>query len=46
VDELFARLRDDPPFQRFASGRGLDSRKRAPQLLVDQLCALAGSPCV
>ncbi|MGE5283663.1 MAG: group I truncated hemoglobin [Actinomycetota bacterium] len=46
VDDLFARLRDDPQFQRFASGRSLDSLKRARQLLVDQLCALAGGPCV
>jgi hemoglobin len=46
VDDLFARLRTDPQFQRFASGRSLDSHHRARQLLVDQLCALAGGPCI
>ncbi len=46
VDDLFARMREDPLFQRFASGRSLDSHHRARQLLVDQLCALAGGPCI
>jgi hemoglobin len=46
VDDLFARLREDPQFQRFASGRSLDSHHRARQLLVDQLCELSGGPCI
>jgi len=46
VDDLFARLREDPRFQRFASGRSLDSHHRARQLLVDQLCMLSGGPCI
>jgi hemoglobin len=46
VDDLFALLRADPSFARFASGRSADSHLRTRQLLVDQLCALAGGPCV
>jgi hemoglobin len=46
VDDLFASLRADPRFTRFATGRSTDSHLRARQLLVDQLCALAGGPCV
>jgi hemoglobin len=46
VDGLFALLRADPRFARFALGRSTDSHLRARQLLVDQLCALAGGPCV
>jgi len=46
VDDLFSRIRSDPQFARFTSGRSLDSNLRARQLLVDQLCALAGGPCL
>jgi hemoglobin len=46
VDDLFSRIRSDPQFARFGSGRSLDSSQRARQLLVDQLCALAGGPCI
>ena len=45
IDDLFARMRDDPEFARF-SVRSVDSRQRARQLLVDQICALAGGPCI
>lgn len=45
IDDLFARLREDPKFARF-SVRSLDSHHRARQLLVDQICALAGGPCI
>lgn len=45
IDDLFARLRSDPLFERFAAGRSLDSHHRARQLLVDQLCSLSGGPC-
>jgi hemoglobin len=45
IDELLARMGADAAFHRFA-GRSLDSRNRTRQLLVDQLCALAGGPCV
>ncbi len=46
VDDLFARLRADARFARFGQGRSVDSHRRARQLTVDQLCALAGGPCV
>lgn len=46
VHELFARMKEDPQFQRFAMGRSLNSHNRARQLLVDQLCELAGGPCI
>ena len=45
VDDLFQMLRSDPRFSRFAMGRSIDSHQRARQLLVDQLCQLAGGPC-
>ncbi len=46
VDDLMARMRSDPMFMRFGTSRSLDSRARTRQLLVDQMCALAGGPCV
>ena len=46
IDDLFAFMRADPGLARFASGRALDSRERGRQLLVDQICHLAGGPCV
>jgi hemoglobin len=45
IDDLFALLRADPRFRRFGAGRSLDSHLRARQLLVDQVCSLAGGPC-
>jgi hemoglobin len=45
VDDLFQMLRSDPRFSRFGMGRSMDSHQRARQLLVDQLCQLAGGPC-
>jgi hemoglobin len=45
VDELFALLRADPRFSRFGMGRSIDSHQRSRQLLVDQICQLAGGPC-
>jgi hemoglobin len=46
VDDLFVQLKADPNFARFATGRSRDSHMRARQLIVDQLCALSGGPCV
>lgn len=46
VDDFFAAMRDDPRFARFGTGRGADSKQRAQQLTVEQLCALSGGPCV
>lgn len=45
IDDLFASLRADPGFARFGMGRSMDSHHRARQLLVDQVCNLAGGPC-
>lgn len=45
VDDRLARMNSDPIFMRFGTGRSLDSRARARQLFVDQVCALAGGPC-
>lgn len=44
VDDLFEMLMSDPKFSRFGMGRSIDSHQRARQLLVDQLCQLAGGP--
>ncbi|MGD1157785.1 MAG: group 1 truncated hemoglobin [Terriglobia bacterium] len=46
IDEFLNRFRSEPRFARFGGGRSLDSRQRARQLLVDQICSLAGGPCV
>ncbi len=45
IDDLFRALKSDPRFGRFGTGRSLDSRRRAQQLLVEQMCELAGGPC-
>ena|ERR1043166_3393666 len=45
IDETYQRLRDDPRFSRFST-RSTSSRERARQLLVDQICHLAGGPCL
>ena len=46
IADLFQRLKEDERFRRFGLGRGLDSKARAQQLTVEQICALAGGPCV
>jgi len=46
IDGMLMRMREDPQFARFAMGRSEDSHRRARQFLVDQLCALAGGPCL
>jgi hemoglobin len=46
VADLFQRLKEDPRFARFGPGRSLDSKVRVQQLTVEQLCTLAGGPCV
>ena|SRR5205814_198828 len=45
IDETYKMLRNDPRFSRFST-RSIDSQKRARQLLVDQICQLAGGPCL
>ena len=46
IDDFYALQRADASLARFAMGRSQDSRQRSRQLLVDQLCHLAGGPCV
>ncbi len=46
VDEFLRRLRADPMFARFGGGRSHDSTRRGRELLVSQMCELAGGPCV
>ena len=46
VDDFIAQLVKDPAFQRFGGGRSMDSLHRTRQLVVDQICNLAGGPCV
>ena len=46
IDDLYARMRADPKLQRFSAGRSVDSKNRARQLFVDQICALSGGPCI
>ncbi len=46
IAELMSSFGSDPKLARFSVGRSLDSRQRSRQLLVDQICALAGGPCV
>src|SRR5690348_18344435 len=46
IDEFLRRMRADPMFARFAGGRSLDSVRRGRELLVGQMCALSGGPCV
>jgi hemoglobin len=44
VDDTYQMLRNDARFARFAA-RSVDSQQRGRQLLVDQICHLAGGPC-
>lgn len=46
IGDLFQRLKEDPRFARFGAGRSLDSKARVQQLTVEQICELAGGPCV
>ena len=45
IDDLFALMRADCRFERFGTGRGLDSRRRAQQLTVELICSASGGPC-
>ena len=45
VDDTYRMLRNDPKFIRFST-RSTDSQQRARQLLIDQICNLAGGPCL
>ncbi len=46
IDEFLSRFGSDPRLARFGGGRGLDSRQRTRQLIVEQICSLAGGPCM
>ena len=45
-DDFLGRLSTDPQFTKFFVGHSTDSVKRIRQLIVDQLCAATGGPCV
>jgi hemoglobin len=45
VDDTYRMLRNDSIFSRFST-RSIDSQQRARQLLIDQICHLAGGPCL
>src|SRR5918911_11051 len=46
TDDFVGRLAADPQLGRFFVGHSTDSLKRIRQLVVDQLCAATGGPCV
>jgi hemoglobin len=46
TDEFLVRLVTDKKLGRFFTGVSKDSQKRIRQLVVDQLCAATGGPCV
>jgi hemoglobin len=46
TDDFLARLVADQQFTKFFVGHSTDSIKRIRQLIVDELCAATGGPCV
>ena len=46
VDDFIGRMAGDPQLSRFFVGHSTESLQRIRQLVVDQLCAAAGGPCV
>ena len=46
TDDFIGRLVADPQLTRFFVGHSTDSKVRIRQLVVDQLCAATGGPCV
>lgn len=46
TDDFIGRLLNDRQLGRFFTGASTDSKKRIRQLVVDQLCAATGGPCV
>jgi len=46
TDDFIGRLIADPQLGRFFQGVSTDSQKRIRQLVVDQLCAATGGPCL
>jgi len=45
-DDFIGRLASDKQLSRFLVGLSSDSQKRLRQLVVDQLCAATGGPCI
>ena len=46
TDDFIVRLATDPKVGRFFTGLSDNSKARVRQLVVDQLCAATGGPCV
>ena len=46
TDAFIPRLVSDPTLAKFFTGHSTDSLKKIRQLIVDQLCAATGGPCV
>ena len=46
VDDYVARLTRDPALSRLFAGAAPESKGRMRQLMLDQLCAMSGGPCV
>ena len=46
TDDFIRRLATDAKLQRFFTGLSDNSKARVRQLVVDQLCAAAGGPCI
>jgi hemoglobin len=46
TDDFIGRLVTDKSLGRFFGGASDDSKKRIRQLVVDQLCAATGGPCI
>jgi hemoglobin len=46
TDDFIGRLVSDKQLSRFFGGVSLDSQKRIRQLVLDQLCAATGGPCI
>jgi hemoglobin len=46
TDDFVGRLVSDKQLTRFFNGVSTDSRKRIRQLVLDQLCAATGGPCL
>jgi hemoglobin len=46
TDDFLGRLVADPQFTKFFVGHASESVKRIRQLIVDELCAATGGPCV
>jgi len=46
TDDFIGRMASDPQLAKFFAGHSKESLQRIRQLVVDQLCAATGGPCV